>query len=304
MEILEVHNVVKAYGNQIAVDHISFNIGAGEIVGFLGPNGAGKSTTMKMIAGILSPDQGEIRIKGKTVSLKHPEIRHSLAYLPENNPLYSDLYIREYLEFMAEIHQVKSIRQSLDEVIKVCGLTADQHKKIGSLSKGFRQRVGLAQSILHQPDLFVLDEATTGLDPNQILEIRDLIKTLGKSHAVLISTHVLQEVESICNRCLVIHKGKLIADDPMTVLKNKLHPHREVLVSFDREIPFDLLLKKWTRVSRGPYEFSYLIQDEDTRLTQNVYRWVVENKLGLNELKWVENKMEDVFYSLTGNTAK
>jgi ABC-2 type transport system ATP-binding protein len=304
MEILEVHNVVKAYGNQLAVDNISFKIAAGEIVGFLGPNGAGKSTTMKMIAGILSPDQGEILIKGKTVSQNHPEIRHSLAYLPENNPLYPDLYIREYLEFMAEIHQIKSIRQSLDEVIKVCGLAADQHKKIGSLSKGFRQRVGLAQSILHQPDLFVLDEATTGLDPNQILEIRDLIKTLGKSHAVLISTHVLQEVESICNRCLVIHKGKLIADDPMTVLKNKLHPHREVLVSFDREIPLDLLLKKWTRVNRGPYEFSYLIQDEDTRLTQTVYRWVVENKLGLNELKWVENKMEDVFYSLTGNPVK
>jgi len=304
MEVLEVQNVVKSYGNQIAVDRISFKIAAGEIVGFLGPNGAGKSTTMKMIAGILSPDQGEIRIKGKLVSLKYPEIRKSLAYLPENNPLYTDLYIREYLEFMAEIHQVKAVQSTLDEIITICGLTAEQHKKIGSLSKGFKQRVGLAQSILHKPDLFVLDEATTGLDPNQILEIRDLIKNLGKSHAVLISTHVLQEVESICNRCIVIHKGKLIADDPMSVLKNKLHPHREVMVSFDRDISMELFLKKWSRVTRGPYAFSYLIQDEDVRLTQTVYRWVVEHKLVLNELKWVENKMEDVFYSLTGNPVK
>jgi len=304
MEVLEVHNVVKSYGTQVAVDKISFNIAAGEIVGFLGPNGAGKSTTMKMIAGILSPDEGEIRIKGKVVSLKNPEIRKSLAYLPENNPLYAELYIREYLEFMAEIHQVKAVQPTLDEIITLCGLKPEEHKKIGSLSKGFKQRVGLAQSILHKPDLFVLDEATTGLDPNQILEIRDLIKNLGKSHAVLISTHVLQEVESICNRCIVIHKGKLIADDPMSVLKNKLHPHREVMVSFDRDIAIELLSKKWSKVTRGPQEFSFLIQDEDVRLTETVYRWVVEHKLVLNELKWVENKMEDVFYSLTANPVK
>lgn len=301
MEILEVHQIVKAYGDQVAVDHISFSISAGEIVGFLGPNGAGKSTTMKMIAGILAPDHGHILINGKAVSPDHPEIRKSLAYLPENNPLYTELYVREYLEFMAELHQVKDIRLTLEEIIRTCGLSPEQHKKIGSLSKGYRQRVGLAQSILHRPDLFILDEATTGLDPNQILEIRDLIKTLGKTHAVLISTHVLQEVESICNRCLVIHRGKLIADDPMAVLKNRLHPHREVLVSFDRDIPGNLLLKKWPGAVKGPYEYSYLIRGEDSHLTQKVYQWVVENKLVLNELKWVENKMEDVFHSLTSN---
>jgi len=304
MEILEVNQIVKSYGNQIAVDHISFKIDAGEIVGFLGPNGAGKTTTMKMIAGILAPDQGEIWIKGKSISPDHPEIRQSLAYLPENNPLYPELYIKEYLEFMAELHQVRDIPTTLDEVIKTCGLSPEQHKKIGSLSKGYKQRVGLAQSILHKPDLFILDEATTGLDPNQILEIRDLIKDLGKTHAVLISTHVLQEVESICNRCLVIHHGKLIADDPMVDLKNKLHPHREVLVSFDRDIPLELLHKKWKRITRGPYEYSYLIQDEDSNLTQTVFHWAVLNNLVLNELKWVENKMEDVFYSLTGNPVK
>lgn len=304
MEILEVKNVVKTYGSQIAVDHINFSIAAGEIVGFLGPNGAGKSTTMKMIAGILSPDEGEIRIKGKPVSPDHPEIRHSLAYLPENNPLYPDLYIKEYLEFMAELHQLDAIRMTVKEVIEICGLSEEQHKKIGSLSKGYKQRVGLAQSILHRPDLFVLDEATTGLDPNQILEIRELIKSLGKTHAVLISTHVLQEVESICNRCIVIHQGKLIADESMDGLKNKLHPHREVMVSFDREVKEDLLMSKWTRINKGVQPFSYLIQDEDPQLTQTVYRWAVENKLVLNELKWVENKMEDVFYSLTGNPDK
>lgn len=304
MSILEVDQVSKSYGGQLAVDSISFNINAGEIVGFLGPNGAGKSTTMKMISGILTPDLGEIRIKGKKISADHPEIRQALAYLPENNPLYLDLYVREYLEFMAELHQIRNEKLNLDEVIQRCGLKQEEHKKINELSKGYRQRVGLAQSILHQPDLYILDEATTGLDPNQILEIRDLIKNLGKSHAVLISTHVLQEVESICNRCLLIHRGKLIADDPMATLKNKLHPHRSVLVSFDHEIKLDLFYKKWSRVAKGPYEYSYLIQDEDAKLTQSVYRWVVENKLILNELKWMENKMEDVFYSLTDNPSK
>lgn len=301
MEILEANLLVKRYGPQTAVDEVSFRIQSGEIVGFLGPNGAGKSTTMKIISGILEPDEGTVRIKGSLLDRNHPDLKQSIAYLPENNPMYTDLYVRESLEFMARIHRVKNARPVIDEAIRICGLSQEKHKKIGELSKGYRQRVGLAQTLLHQPDLFILDEATSGLDPNQILEIRDLIKSLGKEHAVLMSTHILQEVESICTRCIVIHQGKLIADEPMASLKKKLQARHEVYVSFGQSVPLASLQKGWKNTVPGLEEHSFLIRDDDPLLSQKVYRWAVDNNLLLNELKWVENKMEDIFYSLTGN---
>lgn len=304
MDILEANLLVKRYGAQTAVDEVSFRIQRGEIVGFLGPNGAGKSTTMKIISGILEPDEGTVRIMGKLMDKQHPALKQSIAYLPENNPMYTDLYVRESLEFMARIHQVKNPRPVIDEAIRICGLSQEKHKKIGELSKGYRQRVGLAQTLLHQPDLFILDEATTGLDPNQILEIRDLIKSLGKEHAVLMSTHILQEVESICTRCIVIHRGKLIADEPMASLKKKLQARHEVHVSFGQSVPLAALQRNWKNAIPGAEEHSFLIRDDDPLLTQHVYRWAVENKLLLNELKWVENKMEDIFYSLTGQPSR
>ena len=304
MEILEANLLVKRYGPQTAVDEVSFRIQSGEIVGFLGPNGAGKSTTMKIISGIMEPDEGTVRIKGSLLDRNHPDLKQSIAYLPENNPMYTDLYVRESLEFMARIHRVKNARPVIDEAIRICGLSQEKHKKIGELSKGYRQRVGLAQTLLHQPDLFILDEATTGLDPNQILEIRGLIKWLGKEHAVLISTHILQEVESICTRCIVIHQGKLIADEPMASLKKKLQARHEVYVSFGQAVPLGSLQKCWKNTVPGVEEHSFLIRDDDPLLSQKVYRWAVENNLLLNELKWVENKMEDIFYSLTGQPAR
>ena len=304
MEILEANLLVKRYGPQTAVDEVSFRIQRGEIVGFLGPNGAGKSTTMKMISGILEPDEGTVRIKGSLLDRKHPDLKQSIAYLPENNPMYTELYVRESLEFMARVHRVKNARPVIDEAIRICGLSQEKHKKIGELSKGYRQRVGLAQTLLHQPDLFILDEATSGLDPNQILEIRDLIKSLGKDHAVLMSTHILQEVESICTRCIVIHQGKLIADEPMASLKKKLQARHEVYVRFGQAVPLPSLLKGWKNTVPGMEEHSFLIRDDDPLLSQKVYRWAVENNLLLDELKWVENKMEDIFYSLTGQPAR
>ena len=298
MSILQVTDLVKTYGTQIAVDHISFELNKGEIVGFLGPNGAGKSTTMKMIAGILSPDSGKININGKPFSAAHIEIKKSIAYLPEQNPLYYDMYVMEALEFMASIHQLNNSRQIIQDAIQVTGLEKERHKRIGSLSKGYKQRVGLAQSILHQPDLFILDEATTGLDPNQILDIRDLIRSLGKDHAILISTHILQEVESICQRCIVIHQGRIIADEPMPAFKNKLNHQAQASIRFASPVTADALKKQWSSVTADA-DGSFTITDSDPLLTQHLFQWAVNNHLVIDELKRVEHKMEEVFHSLT-----
>lgn len=298
MSVLQVNELVKTYGAQTAVDHISFEINKGEIVGFLGPNGAGKSTTMKMIAGILTPDSGVILINGQTFTSDQTLIKKSIAYLPEQNPLYHDLYVREALEFMAQLHQLNNPRQIIAEAIHVTGLEKEQHKRIGALSKGYKQRVGLAQSILHQPDLFILDEATTGLDPNQILDIRDLIRSLGKDHAILISTHILQEVESICQRCIVIHQGRIIADEPMLAFKNKLNHQAQATIRFASNISVDALKKRWVS-SVANEDGSFTISDADPLLTQQLFQWAVTNHLVIDELKRVEHKMEEVFHSLT-----
>jgi ABC-2 type transport system ATP-binding protein len=301
MSILKVTDLLKQYGAQTAVDHISFEINRGEIVGFLGPNGAGKSTTMKMIAGILQPESGEIRINGNILNQIDTTLKKSIAYLPEQNPLYQDLYVREALEFMTRLHQLNNSRQIINDAIRVTGLEKEQYKRIGALSKGYKQRVGLAQSILHQPDLYILDEATTGLDPNQILDIRDLIRSLGKDHAILISTHILQEVESICQRCLVIHQGRIIADEPMTSFKNKLIRKPEASVRFANNVSIDLLKKKWKSVTPGSDGNTFIIIDDDPLLTQHLFQWAVDQHLVIDELKRVEHKMEEVFHSLTQN---
>lgn len=301
--IIEVKDVVKSFGSHTAVNHISFSLHQGEIVGFLGPNGAGKSTTMKMIAGILKPDQGEININGKLQASHENEIKKSVAYLPENNPLYTDLYVREALELHAEIHKISEVSEKITESIKVCGLESEKHKKIGQLSKGFKQRVGLAQSILHNPDLYILDEATTGLDPNQLVEIRSLIKSFGNTGAVLISTHILQEVESICQRCIVIHKGKIIADNSMSSLKSSVQGMPSVKVTFAKNVSLESLLSRWKSVLKETNPNTFIISDKDPMLSQSIFQWAVQNNLVIEELMREKQRIEDVFKLLTDSAS-
>ncbi len=210
---LAVTDLVKLYGNQKAVDGISLCLNKGEITGFLGPNGAGKSTTMKIITGYLKADSGKAEVCGIDVGTNAIAVKQKIGYLPESNALYYDMYVKEYLDFVASVHQITNKANAIATVIETTGLTLEQHKKIGQLSKGYKQRVGLAAAIIHQPEVIILDEPTSGLDPNQIIEIRNVIKAQGKDKTVLFSSHILQEVEAICQRVIIIHKGKIVADD-------------------------------------------------------------------------------------------
>ena len=216
-----VKNLAKHYGEQKAVNQISFEAKPGRILGFLGPNGAGKSTTMKMLTGYLQPTSGEAEIAGKNIQLEPLEVKRLIGYLPENTPLYTDMYVREFLGFVAETYGLKNAAQRVEEVIKLVGLTQEQHKKIGMLSKGYKQRVGLAQAIIHQPQVLILDEPTSGLDPNQLSDIRTLIKNLGKDKTVIISTHIMQEVEALCDDVIIIDRGNLVANSSIEELKAK-----------------------------------------------------------------------------------
>lgn len=220
---ISIKNLVKSYGTQRAVDDISFEIPSGEIVGFIGPNGAGKSTTMKVITGFLSDFEGEVLVEGKDVRKNPIEVKKIIGYLPEHNPLYLDMYVREYLLFVAKTYGIKdNVETVVDEIIERVGLSKEQHKKISMLSKGYRQRVGLASVMVHNPKVLILDEPTTGLDPNQLVDIRNLIETEGKSKTVMLSTHIMQEVEAICDRVIIINNGKIVANDtPENLKKDK-----------------------------------------------------------------------------------
>jgi len=216
---IQVSNLTKVYGKQKAIDDISFNVGKAEIVGFLGPNGAGKSTTLKIITGYLQQDGGNVLVSGQNVNKEPLAIKSLIGYLPEANPLYYEMYIREYLEFIAGLHKIENPKEKIADVIEVTGLSVEANKKIGQLSKGYKQRVGLAAALIHDPEVLILDEPTSGLDPNQIIEIREVIKTLGQNKTVLFSSHILQEVEALCDRVIIINKGKIVADDLLVNLK-------------------------------------------------------------------------------------
>jgi ABC-2 type transport system ATP-binding protein len=219
---IRLNNIDKKYGKQQALDGVSFEINRGEIVGFIGPNGAGKSTTMKIITGYIPPTSGDVFVNGLNAVDHSLEIRRIIGYLPESNPLYLEMYIREYLQYIASIYGLqKQVKQLVDEIIERTGLIPESHKKINALSKGYRQRVGLAQALIHNPEILILDEPTSGLDPNQIIEIRNLISELGKEKTVMLSTHILQEVEAICNRVIIINKGKIVADESMNKINSK-----------------------------------------------------------------------------------
>lgn len=229
---LEITQLTKKFGEQTALDHVSIHINRNEIIGLLGPNGAGKSTLMKSIVGALQIDEGEIVFNEQDIKANPIEAKKKMGFLPENNPLYHDMYIREYLRFVADLHQIKNDR--VEEVIELVGLTPEISKKIGQLSKGYKQRVGLAQAILHEPDLLILDEPTNGLDPNQIIDIRNVIREIGKEKTVILSTHIMQEVEALCSRVILIHQGKIVQDSPIDEFKNKFSSLEEAYQSYTK----------------------------------------------------------------------
>ncbi|MFN6074514.1 MAG: gliding motility-associated ABC transporter ATP-binding subunit GldA [Fluviicola sp.] len=297
---IEVKNVSKFYKTQAAVNEINFSINKGEIVGFLGPNGAGKSTTMKMITGFIPPSEGEIYVCGKLVSLDSIETRKHIGYLPENNPLYLDMYVKEYLEFVAKIYKLPNPRERVKEMISLVGLEVEQNKKIEMLSKGYRQRVGLAQAIIHNPDVLILDEPTSGLDPNQLVEIRDLIKKIGKEKTVMLSTHILQEVEAIFDRVIIIRQGKLVADNLAGNLQVE-NQTQVVFVEFDKHVSKSKLSRIESVLKvEAVNDTTYLIESNSSDdLRKLIAKFAQDNGLLALTLRTEEKSLEDIFKSLT-----
>ena len=297
-----VQDVTKEYGEQKALNGISFGIGSGEIVGFLGPNGAGKTTLMKILTGYIAPTSGNAWINNVSVTRDSIKAKRRIGYLPETNPLYHEMYVWEYLQFVAGIYQKKKKKDRIGELIEITGLTPEQKKKIGALSKGFRQRVGLAQALIHDPDVLILDEPTSGLDPNQIVEIRELISTLGKEKLVLLSTHIMQEVESICNRVLIIHKGDIIADDDIRQIRNLTADHAEILVEFNQAVE-PAKLKQIEGINEviddGDKRYRVL-GSEEKDLREELFQFAVDNGLKVLSLHKKEKKLEHIFQQLTG----
>ncbi len=296
-----VSNLTKIYGRQKAVDNISFTAGNNEIIGFLGPNGAGKSTTMKIITGYLSADSGEATVNGIKVNKDAVEAKKQIGYLPEGNPLYYDMYIREYLGFIAGIHQLRAdVKKRIEEVITITGLSPESNKKIGQLSKGYKQRVGLAAALIHDPKILILDEPTTGLDPNQIVEIRQLIKELGKNKTVLFSSHILQEVESICDRIIIINKGKIVADDTLGNLQSSNKNTHVILVEFGKKTNADLL-KTLSAVDEVEENGNlYQLQTSDPeKVKKQLLEFSLQTDLDIISLKTKSKSLEEVFRNLT-----
>ena len=297
---LQVNNLVKIYGEQKAVNDISFTLNKGEIVGFLGPNGAGKSTTMKMITGYLKPDGGSAFVCGINVADNPIAVKKKIGYLPEANPLYYDMYVREYLQFVAGVHQVKNIKEEVSRAIKLTGLTIESKKKTGQLSKGYKQRVGLAAALIHSPEVLILDEPTSGLDPNQIIEIRNVIKEQAKDKTVLFSSHILQEVQAICNRVIIINKGKLVADDTIQNL-GRANAKSLVSIAFDVIIEAKLLqqLPSVINVNKLSDTSFQLQTNNDTETRKQLLQLALQYNLNIVSLQSEGNNLEEVFRQLT-----
>lgn len=296
---IEVKNIRKVYGAQKALDNISFEIKKGEIVGFLGPNGAGKSTMMKILTGYIPQTEGAAKICGLDTQTYPLEVKKKIGYLPEHNPLYLDMYVKEYLEFVANIYKVST--NLVQEMISKTGLGPEQHKKIGSLSKGYRQRVGLAQALIHNPDVLILDEPTTGLDPNQLVEIRALIKSLGREKTVMLSTHIMQEVEAICDRVIIINKGKIVANKSISDLQNSKGNRNIVTVEFS-----DVIAKKEIITLDNVLEVTELksrqfkiVSDIKHDLRPVLFQFAVDKNISVLQMNMEEQKLEEVFHQLT-----
>lgn len=315
---IQVTNLLKKYGEQKAVNQISFTVAKGEIVGFLGPNGAGKSTTMKIVTGYLQPDGGEALVCGIDVQKAPLEIKKKIGYLPESNPLYYEMYVREYLDFIADVHKIpkqarsnttieeagytrKGKRDRIEEIITMVGLTPESKKKLGQLSKGYKQRVGLAAALIHNPEVLILDEPTTGLDPNQIIEIREVIKSLGKNKTVLFSSHILQEVEAICDRVIIINKGEIVADDSLNNLRRGEKQTHQVIVTFQEPVDVKLLegLKDIITVTQvQPDHFSLQTGNADA-VRKQLLELSLQHNLNIVSLRSESHSLEDIFRTLT-----
>ncbi|MGQ9619763.1 MAG: ATP-binding cassette domain-containing protein [Bacteroidales bacterium] len=304
-----IENITKCYGVQKAVDHISFKVKTGEIIGFLGPNGAGKTTTMKIITSYLSPDEGDVFIGGKSVRENPVEIKKHIGYLPENNPLYYDMPVVDYLKFCARIQGIEKNHAAnrVAEMIRITGLNSEKHKKIGELSKGYRQRVGLAQAMIHDPAILILDEPTSGLDPNQIAEIRKLIRELGREKTVILSTHILPEVEATCDRIFIVNKGKLIADGTPETLRKQAQGTDIVRVRIEDANPDAVFKALKTIESVIMVDFAdrqynrFNVHSKSEEVKREIFSLCVRNNWVLTEMTPFETKLEDIFRELTMN---
>ena len=297
---IEVKDLTKIYGTQKAVDQISFKVNKGEIVGFLGPNGAGKSTTMKIITGYLEQDAGETMVTDIDVRKDPIAAKKKIGYLPESNALYYDMYVREYLAFIAEIHGIANKNAAIDKAINTTGLTPESRKKIGQLSKGYKQRVGLAAALIHEPEVLILDEPTSGLDPNQIIEIREVIRQQGKDKTVLFSSHILQEVEAICDRVIIINKGKLVADDRLSNLRQSSSTN-SLKISFKEPLEQEWLNRLQGVISATSSDkYNWLLKTNDIELVRKqIFDLVLQHNLNIVSLQSETQSLEDVFRSLT-----
>ncbi|MBK3517268.1 gliding motility-associated ABC transporter ATP-binding subunit GldA [Carboxylicivirga marina] len=295
-----VKDVIKEFGRQKALKGVSFSIESGEIVGFLGPNGAGKSTMMKIISGLLPQTTGEVEVCGINNGDYNESFRRKIGYLPEHNPLYLDMYVKEYLLMVAELYQLPKRKERVAEMVELTGLTLEQNKKIGTLSKGYRQRVGLAQALIHDPEVLILDEPTTGLDPNQILEIRNLIKTVGKAKTVMLSTHIMQEVEAICERVIILNRGEMLVDHPSTdlsILQNS--GQSMVFVEFDQAPDIESIrsinnIKNVESISKTELRI-----DANDDVRKSIFNYAVDNNLAILTMTRDEQNLESVFHALT-----
>ena len=298
---ITVNNLSKIYGTQKAVNNISFTISKGEIVGFLGPNGAGKSTTMKIITGYLKADGGNALVCGITVDENSNETKKKIGYLPEANPLYYDMFVREYLEFVGNLHKVENLKPQIETVIATVGLQIEANKKIGQLSKGYKQRVGLAAALIHNPEVLILDEPTSGLDPNQIVEIREVIKELGKNKTVLFSSHIMQEVEAICDRVIIINKGNIVADDKLSNLQKITSDNHVVLVQFKENVPLATLqnIKDVININQpSPFNFQLSTKNPES-IRKQLMELSLQNNWNIVSLQSESNSLEEVFRNLT-----
>jgi len=306
---ISVKNLTKKYHTQRAVDNISFEVKTGEVLGFLGPNGAGKTTTMKIITGFMAPTDGDVTINGISVLEEPEKVKQLIGYLPESNPLYQDMPVLEYLEFIAELQNVpkEKIKDQIAKMVKVCGLNVEKHKKINELSKGYKQRVGLAQALIHEPEILILDEPTTGLDPNQIVEIRNLIREIGREKTVILSTHILPEVEATCDRILIINEGKIVADGTSESLRKQAQGQEvlrvEISEADDKDKVITTIQSLETVSMVDPVkdtDFTFLVNSNDGMSSKKaIFKMCVENNWILTELTPIETKLEDIFRDLT-----
>lgn len=293
---ITVENISKNYDEQKALDSVSFSVKKGEIIGFLGPNGAGKSTLMKILTTYISADEGDAFVNDFNVKTEAKKVQQSVGYLPEHNPLYLDLYVKEYLGFNTDVYNVSKSR--IDEVIELTGLTSESHKKIGQLSKGYRQRVGLACALLHEPEVLILDEPTTGLDPNQLVEIRELIKNVGKNKTVFLSTHIMQEVEAICDRIIIINKGKIVEDRKLRSSTEK-HLQQIIEVEFDKMISEEILVLNSLTKKQSNGNIWQLTFESEVDMRPNIFDFAQQNNLKILQLNLKNKNLEQLFREKT-----